>query len=63
MAVHQRINGNYRTAHLYMPHNSSGHLDMTLSRGTTVNFHMPKGAELAMLFDNGKRVRINERNK
>lgn len=58
MAVHQRINGNYSNAHLYMPHNSSGHLDMQLSGGTTVNFHMPKGAKLAMLFDNGKRVKF-----
>lgn len=46
-----------------MPHDSSGHLDMKLSGGTKVNFHMPKGAELAMLFSNGKRVVINERNK
>lgn len=63
MAVHQRVNGNYRNVHLYMPHDSSGHLDMKLSGGTKVNFHMPKGAELAMLFSNGKRVVINERNK
>lgn len=61
MAIHQRANGHFGNVDLTLPHNSKGHLYMSLSGGTNVNFHMPKGSNLAMLFSNGKRVNINER--
>lgn len=61
MAIHQKANGHFDNVDLTLPHKSKGHLYMELSGGTTVNFHMPKGSNLAMLFSNGKRVNINER--
>lgn len=61
MAVHQKYRGFARSLTVNLPHDSSGHLHLRMGGLVKVKFNMPKGSELAMLFDNGKRAKINER--